>query len=330
MNLTITIPTFNRCKKLDKTLTNLLKQILDSKNKNHVKVFVSDNGSFDSTVDVLSHQNIKYTEQNIKLIYHSFKVNEGFDKNIYKCYDFCDTDYLWFLSDDDLFDNNAIDQIFNDILLFNPTIIYYNFEQHPFLKLNPYIIETKLHTSFDIIPLKKIINWPKLSSIVLKKINNYDKNNNFNSGYAHVELIIKAYFDNGNLLLSKYFIGQPQNDYLDNIEFPPYIGNNLNTSLLNTLKNINKPEYFDSLRIPYTDPTISSLNTLGCFYRGKHMLTHNLKKELELEIINNILNLPLRIFFNYKFYYELIKYFISLLFYFIMKIFFKKIITRLR
>ena len=330
MSLTISIPTFNRCKKLDITLTNLLKHILNSKNKNHISVFVSDNGSNDSTLDVLCNQKIKYTEQNIYFNYHTFKDNEGFDTNIYKCYNSCDSDYLWFLSDDDLFDCHAIDQILNDISTYSPSIIYYNFLQHPFDKSNPYIIETKLYDNFDLIPLKKIINWPKLSTIVFKKDNNYNKINNFNSGYAHVELIIKAYFDKGKLLLSKYFIGQPQNDYLDNIDFPPYIGNNLNVSLFHTLKEINKLELYDHLRIAHTDPLISSLNTLGCFYRGKHVLTNNLKKELELQIFNNIGKTHYTTFLNYRFYFELIKYIVSIIYYFSMITLFKKNTTRLR
>jgi glycosyltransferase involved in cell wall biosynthesis len=320
MLLTIAIPTYNRSTKLDETLNRLFKFIIDSKFKKEIILFVSNNGSNDDTLDILNKQRIIFENNDIIFKYNSFINNQGFDINVYKCYNECESEYVWLLSDDDIINEGSIDKIFNDIKNYNPNIIYYNFNQRPYTVEKPYILENTFYARFNHNSLKKIINWPKLSTIVLRKFANINRTNNTNLGFAHIELIMKIYYINGNLLLSKYFIGQPQNDYLDNIDFPPYIGNNLNTSLLNTLKNINKLEYFDSLRIPYTDPTISSLNTLGCFYRGKHMLSHNLKKELELEIINNILNLPLRIFFNYKFYYEFSKFIISYLIYINKKI----------
>lgn len=331
MRLTIGIPTYNRALKLKLQLANLLNVISKSSYKDSITISVSNNGSDDNTIEIIKEYENIYKQSKILFFSNNFPSNNGFDSNILYLYNENISDFIWFLSDDDEIQENSIEQIFTDINKFNPDIIYYNFNQEPYTINKPYIKELSIYNFKDHIPgIKKIIDWPKLTSLVFKNNKRYIKLNSNNLGYAHVELVLINILFNGKVLLSNFFIGKPQIDYLDNIDFPPYIGNNLNKSLNITLESLNKLYLFNSLKIPYTDPFISSLNTLSCFYRGKHMLTNKLKKELELQIFINIRKLNFITLSNYKLYLEFIKFILSYFFYFIMLSLFKKNITRLR
>jgi len=95
--LTIAIPTWNRCEFLKKNL-NILLNHHDGYLKKNICVVVHDNNSDDETNLVIQ----QYVNNN-NFRYYKNLTNIGVSENIKKCYDFCDTEYLQILGDDDFY-----------------------------------------------------------------------------------------------------------------------------------------------------------------------------------------------------------------------------------
>lgn len=105
--LTITIPTFNRKRALEKTLMSLEKQT-----NQFFRIIVVNNNSDYCIEDVF--RNLSSDFQNrIELI--NRVVNVGQDINIMECFAFCKTKWLWTLSDDDELFDDAVDKIYRYI-----------------------------------------------------------------------------------------------------------------------------------------------------------------------------------------------------------------------
>ena len=121
--VTISIPTFNRSVRLERALQNLLSKTIHSSYKEHISVFVSNNGSVDDTNSVIKKYFELFNLNNIPFNYDIKLKNEGFDKNIFNCYIKARTDYIWIISDDDNIYDESIDKIFNIM------INYYKFKQ---------------------------------------------------------------------------------------------------------------------------------------------------------------------------------------------------------
>ncbi|MDB5002306.1 MAG: hypothetical protein JWQ34_531 [Mucilaginibacter sp.] len=106
--LTIAIPTYNRKEPLINTLNKLLPQLNDNCFlliiDNHSDVFVSD-----YAIDLIE----KHAQVNYELIRN--RVNVGGNCNILRCFEYCKTDWLWVLGDDDELLPNAVETILFDI-----------------------------------------------------------------------------------------------------------------------------------------------------------------------------------------------------------------------
>jgi len=95
--LTVAIPTFNRAAKLQKQLERVLSQVTPE-----VQVSVYDNASPDETreiVEKFNHPNLSYSRS---------QNNTGGHHNFFRCYEGCQTEWLWILSDDDPITETAI------------------------------------------------------------------------------------------------------------------------------------------------------------------------------------------------------------------------------
>jgi len=99
--LGIAIPTYNRAEKLEIALENIVVQVNKSHDKERICVFVSDNGSNDSAIDVINKYRKIFEKNDISFFPHFFSYNRGFDENVLKCYEYCESEYVWFLSNDD-------------------------------------------------------------------------------------------------------------------------------------------------------------------------------------------------------------------------------------
>lgn len=292
----IAIPTFNRANRLEKSLGDLLNQIIKSEKKQFLSVMVSDNGSTDTSADVIKKYSEIFKKNNILFSSHSFSENRGFDANVLACYEDHGSDYVWFLSDDDNVIDGAINSIIEDIQKFSPNVLYYNFDQYPYGLESPYIKATTLYEYIDeknIQSISKIIDWPKLTSLVIRKMELSEKVKAVESGFMHVALAIQTGLDHGRVLHSAKCIARPDDDFKDHIDFPPYIGNNLYKMVSLVLHLNNKTEIYDHLEIKTTDPLTSSMNTLGSYYRGRFVLTPELKSELYSTVRYELRNLKI-------------------------------------
>ena len=118
--LTIAIPTWNRGNILDYALSELLPQI--SKYKNNVEVVVSDNGSVDNTMEVITNHIKK--NQTLNIVHNTQPENTGFYGNFHKCRTLSKGSYFWLLSDNDFVANGLVDYIMKILLEKDPSFIF--------------------------------------------------------------------------------------------------------------------------------------------------------------------------------------------------------------
>ena len=102
--LTIAIPTYNRPSQIVSQV-----QALSSQIKEDVELLIIDNGS-DIPVDFLLNS---ISCSKIKVLRNPFNI--GADANIAKCFELCQTEWLWTLSDDDVISENAVESILHNI-----------------------------------------------------------------------------------------------------------------------------------------------------------------------------------------------------------------------
>lgn len=96
--LTIAIPTYNRPDKVKNQVLSLIPQI-----NAEVNLIIIDNHSDIETSSLFSEYALP---DNVKFIRNKFNI--GADANIAKCFELCDTPWLWTLSDDDILTNDAV------------------------------------------------------------------------------------------------------------------------------------------------------------------------------------------------------------------------------
>lgn len=121
MKLTIAIPTFNRHENLKNTLVRLLPQVTDQ-----CMLLIIDNHS-DVPVASWAEEFIgNYPDVSWRIIRN--RINVGGNSNILRCFEYCESDWLWTLGDDDEITQDAIATIFEDISLHNScmNINYYS------------------------------------------------------------------------------------------------------------------------------------------------------------------------------------------------------------
>ena len=285
--LCIAIPTFNRAEKLEKSLQKLSKEILKLDNKDNISVLVSDNGSTDNTDKVINRYKKIFERSRISFVKEGFDKNQGFDKNLFNCYKHADHEYVWFLSDDDIINDNAISMIFDDINTNQPNVIYYNFEQPPYTKKNKYISKTYLYKKIDNYNLEviaKMAYWPKLSALVLKKIEIPKSFIEKEIKFMHVALAMYIVLKIGRILHSHNFIAKVDDDYLDNVDFPPYVSNYMDETISSVMALTKKNNLLDAYYNKYPsmkiDPVISSLKYMTNLYRSGLLINKDLENDL--------------------------------------------------
>ncbi|WP_461453530.1 glycosyltransferase family 2 protein [Mucilaginibacter sp.] len=125
MKLTIAIPTYNRPNQLKNTLERLLPQLTTD-----CFLLIIDNCS----TQVLSEE-VKYIFLNYPAIEYSIirnRINIGGDSNIMRCFEYCETQWLWTLGDDDLITEDAVDIILNDIDKYSDAVNINYYCPHPY------------------------------------------------------------------------------------------------------------------------------------------------------------------------------------------------------
>jgi glycosyltransferase involved in cell wall biosynthesis len=106
--LTIAIPTFNRPLQLRNTLEVVLPQILG---ESRVRLLVLDNHSEVPAMQILAELGVGLNDQ-VSVIRHA--INIGGNANIMRCFELCETEWIWVLSDDDKPSPDAVQTILED------------------------------------------------------------------------------------------------------------------------------------------------------------------------------------------------------------------------
>ncbi len=108
MKLTIAIPTYNRNEILKNHIGFLLPQITDE-----CKLLIIDNCSGISVQETLGDLIAGYPSVDFKIVRN--KMNIGGNANIVRCFELCDTEWIWVLGDDDVPEPKAIETILRNI-----------------------------------------------------------------------------------------------------------------------------------------------------------------------------------------------------------------------
>lgn len=116
--LTVMIPTYNRADCLKKVLVSLMNQTVDN-----FKIFISDNAS-DYDVNILLSELPDSFSKRCNIFKR--KINCYADVNIFDLFTFCETKYMWTLSDDEYVHNDAVEKIYNYISKY-PKVGVFNF-----------------------------------------------------------------------------------------------------------------------------------------------------------------------------------------------------------
>lgn len=117
--LTIAIPTYNRNDKLSRSLAILLPQLNEQ-----VRVVVLDNAS---PIPVLESLGTLLDNSAVKIIRN--KYNVGVSSNLIKCFESCETEWMWLLGDDDPPTPDAVSIILQDIQE-NRECSFLNYKSH--------------------------------------------------------------------------------------------------------------------------------------------------------------------------------------------------------
>lgn len=119
--LTVSIPTYNRPVQLKKTLGSLLPQLTEE-----CFLRIIDNHSNIPVKDYAESIISQFPDVEYEIVRN--KINVGGDNNILRCFEYCETDWLWTLGDDDVLLNDSIKIILDDIKEYSNAvnINYYN------------------------------------------------------------------------------------------------------------------------------------------------------------------------------------------------------------
>jgi len=314
--ITIAIPTYNRGPRLEKAVRDLVKEINSSHNKKDVSVLISDNGSEDSTSQVTSDSLKVFKNSNIPFRSIRSGKNRGFDHNVSACFKNSNSKYVWFMSDDDNIIPGSLDIIINDIKEHKPTVLFYNYDQSRSEK-TPFITEFVFFRkikSDNFFSLQRIVQFPSLSTLVVERCQSGLSLPVVNSGFFHVALALHCVLSQGGILNSPVFVAKPDPGRKNNMDFPPYIQNYINSDIKRILKMHGKMNFYEKLSVEHVDFLISSLNSLGCYYRGKITMKDSLKDEIKLMALREARSGWLERMKSWKNIVEIFKFFFSVVY----------------
>jgi len=103
MKLSICIPTWNRCKDLDRCLNSIMGQITQE-----VEIIVCDNNSTDGTENMVK-------QYQFPIRYYKNDTNIGAEANALKVASYAIGDYIWILGDDDVIKAGKLKEILDSL-----------------------------------------------------------------------------------------------------------------------------------------------------------------------------------------------------------------------
>lgn len=167
MKLSILIPTFNRCNKLVRLLNCIKDEVEAYQLGNLVNVYVSDNASTDDTEKLAR----EFRGNRLDVHYFRQSENVGFDRNLRFLYQKAESEYVWFMADDDLPLKGAIANIARTIETHDPDVLLFSFIQPPGSKNRQFDYSDPIHIVTDPVDaIEHVLRYTKLSIFVLRNI----------------------------------------------------------------------------------------------------------------------------------------------------------------
>jgi glycosyltransferase involved in cell wall biosynthesis len=122
--LEIGIPTYNRCRQLERLLTILEGEVKSVPDDVSIRITISDNYSSDNTQEILQHHPFRES-----VLVRINKENVGALRNIWGLYESCRAQYVWIFSDDDIPKPGSLKKIVDGLINYKPTVLTFEFEQ---------------------------------------------------------------------------------------------------------------------------------------------------------------------------------------------------------
>lgn len=202
MKLTIAIPTYNRKKELKATLLNLKNQ----KKFNEIQLIIMDNKSSYNIIELV--KDIGLNEKPNVLVIKN-KYNVGMSANFIKCFEYCNTKWMWLLGDDDIPSPNIIEKLLRDLENKNCLAIKYSYsyqDTNLIYKKNKINGLNELMNLFEEKNNVNFANFLFISNFIFRteKIKDEIKVGYENTGtYApHIAMLLKAIENNvGSIIL---------------------------------------------------------------------------------------------------------------------------------
>lgn len=208
MKLSICIPTYNRKDKIALQLSRLFPQV-SKYSLEEVEIIVSDNCSVDGTSMVLKELQLS---NQFELIVQ--EENLGLVGNLYYLFEHAKGEYIWFLSDDDVVESDAVDSIMISIMNTNKDFYLLNF------RLDTNLSDYYWHKTSDILSLFNTETWGGfglLSAQVLKKEVfsefYYSTQQSFNLCQPVAVSLFGLFYLNGEILFDKAHLTHHVGDY---------------------------------------------------------------------------------------------------------------------
>lgn len=287
--LTICIPTFERCSRLEATLSNLLAEIKEHDLCDEIAVHVSNNGSRDETSNLLDKYAEIFQKNNIDLTSVSLPYNIGAGANLINSIINLNSSYALCFSDDDNLYSGMLTKLLRDLRVYNPNVLIYNFDQPPYSKSNPLNKRTHFSEAPNTgVELKTLIKWFKLTGVVFKTSCFKDDLNLISvvsrSGYfSHVLMAAAISEKFGRVLISDEFLAFPDQDFLDHTPFVPYVPEFLSRDILEIGPKIGLQEKTINILNSFvvrSSVVSRSIHRLYEFYKGERLISRNVHKVL--------------------------------------------------
>jgi glycosyltransferase involved in cell wall biosynthesis len=165
--LTIAIPTYKRPLKVIRLLNLLKRQIEEAQLQSVIDIIISDNTETDETASLYA----SFNPGSVNVQYFHQNKNLGFDGNLLFLYEKANTDYIWYLADDDFPLEGSIIKIMDALRLKHPDVLLFSFMQPPGSPARQFHFAEPLHEiQSPELAINTVISYPKLSVFVMRKV----------------------------------------------------------------------------------------------------------------------------------------------------------------
>jgi glycosyltransferase involved in cell wall biosynthesis len=292
--LTVFVPTYNRDIRLRECLRSIGSIIIGLNLQESVCILISNNGSTDNTSEICRIEEEELSKLGITARTIHNDQNLGFSMNVFNGLSKFQSEYIFMMSDDDNLIEDSFAELLREIQVSWPDLLYCNFDQYPYGKDNPKIIQREHFIGApDYLGVRTLIEWPKMTGIVIRKKSIEDLNTEIKeicrncSYFPHVIIAMLLYLRGNKFLKSTSFIAKPDEDYLDHLDFVPYVGDYLvpELSYFLNIYDVNNPVLIDLIESRRSSRIVdTSLSWLTKESLGNIRISVSVKKILRRNI----------------------------------------------